>query len=406
MHAAVLATLPDTSARAYTLTVGGSDMNVTGQSPAAYKVPIESIQITEEGPGGVSGMDFDIWDPDREVVLTEMARVEFWDVTNSLPLFAGFVQSWGVSGIIGRTLAVHCIGIEAVLDWMLIPAEMTFADGSRTNAAIQALYANATGIGVPLRAFTTDTGTLASGNQALPIGDLDLISGGYAHIVGPITVTATSTLRDAITFVMENSETSVNDRLIGAVTVDFWTGLRVWLREGVIFGTSYGPIPPSDYIDLTVADNPSGAFLAATQLDHDTDAAGVPRGVFIQGGNAAGTGLVSDGTGIPGPIASLSDSLILTAAARDRAGTAYLADKGLAIRGSFTLENFASTTNRRAGSPLTLSSTAAGLAGFQSTIVSISKRFIAARQTWTVAYGGLRPSAIRQLRRFTRAVRS
>lgn len=393
MHAAVIATLPSTAARAYTLTVGGSDVNVGGQSGAAYMVDIDSMVVEEQGPGGVSSMSFDIWDPNLEIVLSEGQQVEFWDTTNSLPLFAGFVQSWSYSGVIGRTVEVTCVGSEKQLDWMVVPT-LTVPSGIDTRSAIQLLVANATGIGAQLRAFAT-TGS-GSSSQAEPIGDM--APGAGTFDVGVAVALNGETLREAIRKVIESSAVGAPIGTTGAtasVTVDFWWGLRTY--------PSTSTSMPTDYVGQTIAES-SGT--RASRLDHETDATGAVHQVYVKGGNAAGTGLVSDGSGISGEVAYIEDTSITTSDARDRAGTAYLADHVTATRGSYTVENFAPTTNIRAGATTTITNTAAGLTAAIYRIASIRKTFIAAKQTWTVAYGGLRPSFVRASRRLTRSIRS
>jgi hypothetical protein len=340
-------------------------------------------------------MDFRVRDPNREIAWTEGAVVEFWDVANALPQFLGFVQSWTLSGIVERTLDVHCIGAEAVLDWMLVPS-LTIPAGTRASTAIQAAAANATGIGFPLRALSDEGLNGYQGNQAMPIAAFATLVDS-TDLVAAVTL-AGETLREAIRKIFE---ASLNEGIFvgsggvtGQVTVDFTYGLRAWAT-----GTT-----PEDYINTTVAEVIGG--LAATTLDHETDALGVVHQVYVKGGNAAGTGLVTDGRGIPGPVALIEDSSITTAAAKQAAGVAYLEQSNVATRGSFTLENFAPTSNVRAGSWITITSTPAGLSAQVFTIASIAKTFIVNKQTWRVAYGGLPLSPARLIRRLTRFVRS
>jgi hypothetical protein len=360
---AVLGTIADTSARAHVLRMGGEDLDVTNQNGSSYMVPIESISIEEEGPGGISGMSFSIRDPLKLVTPVAMAEVEFWDQTADLPIFRGFVQSWSMSGIVERWIDIQCIGVEVVLDWMVIPT-LTIPAGTSTNTAIQACYAAATGVGVSLR---TGTSTSDNGTRTNPIGEL----GPFATTSEDVVIAGDS-LREAIRRVIDVSPVaSIGPggpfgQYYGVFTVDFWLGLRVWL----------GPANqiPNDYATLTVVDT-VGSGTAATVLDFENDAGGIVRGVYVKGGNAAGTGLVSDGSGKPGPIAMLDDATILTSAARDSAAKAYLTDKSLATRGSITLERFSTSANVRAGSRLTITNTQAGLSAADYPIARIVKRF-------------------------------
>lgn len=393
MHAAVIATLPSTAARAYTLTVGGNDMNVGGQSGGAYLVDIDSIKVEEEGPGGISGLSFTLYDPNLEVVIAEGAEVEMWDVTNTIPYFAGFVQSWKYLGILGRYVSINCIGAEVLLDWLIVPS-LTIPSGIDTTDAIQMAATNTIGLGVRLRSASTSGGS----TQANPIGDMQP-GAQTLQQVASVTL-AGQTLREAIRLILEASRsTGTNSGVGGAsITVDFWWGLRAYPKATAV--TSI----PSDYDSLTVTDATSGT--AATMLDHESDASGAVHAVYVKGGNAAGTGLVTDGMNIPGPVAFIEDSSITTSDARDRVGLAYIAEHSPATRGSLSIESFAPTTNIRAGSFVDITNTASGIASVEYRIASISKSFYANKQTWTVAYGGFRPSFVRQNRRRTRALRS
>ena len=362
---AVLGTIADTSARAHVLHMNGDDLDVTGQNGASYMVPIESIEVEEQGPGGISSMSFSIRDPDRLITPVAMADVEFWDQVADLPIFRGFVQSWSMRGIVERWIDIQCIGCEVLLDWMIMERDLTFAALSKTAAGIQGCVANATGMGVALRAFSSSTN---QGTQARPLGDLGLVvSINEGILANAVTVTAGMSLREAIRQLTDETIDSgaaskVSGDVVPKVTVDFWLGLRAWNDK------------PTDYDDLTVVDT-VGAGIAATILDYDTDAAGVVRGVYVTGGNAAGTGLVTDGSGKPGPIATLDDSTILTTAKRDSVAIAYLSEHGVATRGSLTLERFTASANIRAGSRVVITNTQAGLSATPFVIASITKRF-------------------------------
>lgn len=396
---ALIATqLTDRTTRAYTLTVGGVEV-LGAFAGAPYLVPIESIDIDESGPGGASGMDFDIWDPSLLVTVEEAEEVRFHDVTNDIALFRGFVQSWSSAGVIGRVIHVKCIGIEAVLDWVVssvtIPAGTPIADG------VASLWYNATGIGVPLNVSWANS---TNGTADNPVGDLTASTTPFTYVYTASAVTISAvTLREAIQQLLavakvsrasDGTEVDYSDPTY--CTVDFRGGLRLW-------GTS-GTGIPGGYANLTVTDATSGT--AATILEHETDATGIVRGVWVTGANAAGTGLVPDGSGKPGLIATITSDAT-TAAARDRAGDAYLADKSIGVRGRLSIERFSPTTEIHAGSKVTITNTAVGLSSQSYTIFSVRKSFQAGgTQTWDVSYGGLQPSAMRLTRRYTRTTRS
>jgi hypothetical protein len=399
--AAIIATqLTDTTAYPYSLLLGSLEvirpMAAGGNS---YGVPVETIDLEEAGPGGVSSLSFTIEDPQGQVPIpTASLGVQMWDLTNNRPLFAGFVQNKKVRPYPpgGRYLDITCIGIEIVLDWMKVPG-LTIPSGTDITAAVQSVLANATGIGVSLRAGASQAN---QGNQAFPIGDLSVIS--FGTTLGADVVLAGETVREGIRKCFEVAVANggifgvYGADFVGAYcTVDFWYGVRVWNTGNV----------PADYATLTITDTPAGA-IAAANLAHETDDSGIVRAVVVKGGNAAGSGTVTDGSGLPGEVATLEDDTILTAVAMQVAGRAYLVDKATAERGSYTVQTFAPTTNIRAGSNTTITDAEVGLSAATYPIASIRKSFSDTLQTWEVAYGGLRPSFARFVRRATRGTRS
>jgi hypothetical protein len=391
---AVIATqLTSTTAYPYALYLGSLNV-IAGTGGNAAAVPFDTIDLTEIGPGGASALSFTVEDPQGVVPIPGASmNVQLWDLTNNRPMFNGFVQDRNLRPYQpqGRYIDITAIGIEAVLDWMIVPS-LTILSGTNTQAAVQSCYANATGIGVALNA----TGTSAdNGSLAGPIGDLGAASGASTQLD---VVLAGETLREAIRKVLDVSQLAggsfgFKTASIGVATVDFWGGLRV-------FDPTQGP---SDYALLVVNDTTGPIY--SEPLNHELDDTGTIHQIYIKGGNAAGTGLFSDGSGIAGQVAFLDDATILTSTARDAAGFAYLADKGGAVRGVFGMKTVRPTTNIRAGSQVSVIDT---LVGVSQTfpIASIHKTFTDTLQNWEVAYGGLRPSAMRHLRRLTRYIRS
>jgi hypothetical protein len=392
---AVIATIADTSTDAlHSLTLGGLEIEPL--------VDRNTIRVTEEGPGGVSSMTFTLWDGSLAVDLEEMDRVAWYDLVNDRPLFAGFVQSWKKRpSATGRYIDVRCIGGEAALDWMVIPVAVTFAAAEDAATAIQSLYYLAAGVGVELRVFksakTTDE---EYGNQERPVGSYG-VRATAGILDSAVSIAAGTSLREAIvrlvgvTRAADPGGGSGDPRVVpGFVTVDPWWGLRVW-------GERLPGAMPHDYASMTVEDTIAGA-VKATVLDAETDAGSAVRQVFVIGGNAASTGIVSDASGIPGPIDRITDTTITTADERDALGRAYLADKRSGVRGSVEVENASATSNVRPGAFVTITDVQAGLAGDTFRIASITKTFRNGRPTWQVAFGGLRPSAMRLTRRLTR----
>jgi hypothetical protein len=153
---------------------------------------------------------------------------------------------------------------------------------------------------------------------------------------------------------------------------------------------------------------PGDVTIAATVLSHESDLFGVTRTVLVRGPESDPDAFtfITDGSNQPGPTAYIQDDLLTTPFKRTAAGVAYLAEFSVPVRGSLTIENLLPTDNMRAGSALDLTSSTTNATG-SWTIASIQKRWLpGGRQTWTVGYGGLRPSALRANRRLTRAVRN
>ena len=402
-----------------TLKIGGTDvLTVYADSTTSYSVPIESISLTEEGPGGVSSLSFSIWDPLVEVTLESAANVEFWDWDNTStiygrPLFLGFLQAISIrpaDGGPGRWLDIDCIGIECLLDWMLVPA-LTVPAGTRFPAAIQSCVANATGVGWPLRAFSDNPGDEdARNDQAHPVSGY---APGFPSTQYDVVIDGGS-LRNAIADCVTACDTWVTGT--GAVTsVDFTSGLRVW-PTSMGTGTEAGVITTylaDDYTYLRVENvlAPGATHTPASTLKFTIDPSGISRAVYIVGGNAAGSGLVSDGSGIVGPVAFVNDSTILTAAKRNAVAAAYLSQFSQGIRGTFTLENTdtgTGTANVRAGGVARFYADSQTFsADISFTIMSIRKTFYAgSHEDWDIAVGGFVGSAVKQLRRNLRDFRN
>jgi hypothetical protein len=306
------------------------------------------------------------------------------------------VQSWNVQPTaIARYINVECIGVEVALDWLIVPS-LTIPSGTNIAAAMQSIVANTTGIGIALRVgssgFSSTLENPVSGHL-LPtttvVTSEDVVLAGETVRQACAAVFAVAITQGGVS---PRDLVSAYDATVGLmVTVDFWGGLRVSIGN------------PADYVTLQVDDGVLAANeVAASSIDHETNNAGITRAVYVKGGNAAGTGLVSDGTGIPGPAQYVDDSSILTAAARDALAYAMLNQTAEGTRGSLTVENYNQATNIRAGSQVAITNTAIGLAAVGFRIMSIRKAFIKTgsgiRQNWDVAYGGLRPSSTRFLR--------
>lgn len=389
--------LTTATARSKALWVGGVDM--TKDSATGVGVPLESVEVEEVGLLGTSSMTFHIDVPvsgvPPSVKIADGMDVRFWDLTNDVPIFVGWVQQWTTIpdfGTVGYTLEVTAIGPEALLDWSYCPA-ITFAAGTIIQDAVLAAVGQAYGTG-PLRALGGTSST-----QNTPVG------GGPAGVSGAsldaaLTTTA-GTLRETLRQICKAPMHNVGGGG-GVVTMGFLVDMYYGLRISQDVGNGIGP---NDWTTLTIDDTTGAPFTEA--LKHDTDAAGIVHAVFVTGGNAAGTGIVSDGSGKIGSVAQLSDSSITTADAKQAAGLAYLAQFSIGTRGSFMLQDWTPTLTVHAGGQLILfNEPRLPSVGGSYVIASIRKTFQATRQNWTISYGGLQPSAMGTTRRLTRSTLS
>jgi hypothetical protein len=408
--AIIAAALTDHSAHTKSLTMDGTDLLTPPASGRQFMVPIESIDLVEEGPGGVSALQYTIEDPLAEFVTQEMAVVTFWDHVNDRPLFQGWMQSFNVVpwAAQGRSIHVSCVGVESLLDWMVVPT-LTIPANTSVVAAIQSAVANATGIGWPIRAFAVPDDFIHSqfSAQATPIG-----YNAATTLSADVTLDGQS-LRDAIAQIIAASQQGTTfktprDYASSSVTIDFTSGLRV--MPNYLVNNVLNVAQPTDYSTLTITDTPAGTY-AATSLNFTIDDVGVPRGVYVTGATPAVSGLYSDGSGIPGPVAQISDSTITTIAQAALAASDYLFQFATGVRGSFDLDpvaaGFVASGNYRAGAMVTFGADSqVVLAPMSFVIAAIHKSWAPGSESWSVDFGGFRPSAMKQLRRLTRAVRS
>jgi hypothetical protein len=407
---AVIATqLTDRAVRYKRLNIGGTDyLNDYFVGGTQYGIARESISLTEEGPDGVSSLAFSIWDPLVQVVIASNDWVEFWDITRDRPLFSGFLQSFEVEPVgPSRWVHVECVGIEVLLDWMVVPA-LTIPTGTEIAAAFQSCVANATGVGWLIRAGSSpDTARVPYSTQALPVASVP-----NASLQSDIVLEGES-LRNALEKCGGAAETSAITYQATAIsgflfTIDFYSGLRAiptYDSSGVNV-----PYPPTDYATLAFTDTLAGTY-ATHDLSIKVEASGVVHAVYVKGANAAGSGLVSDGSGLPGPVSFISDDTSNTADKRNIIAGDYLYTFAEQFRGSATLAPI--TTAQQAGNyhPGGLVSFGIDAQVFGTaasfTIMSIRKTFVGGdRENWVIAFGGYAPSAVKQIRRLTRDTRN
>jgi hypothetical protein len=411
--AIVGAALTDHSAHPYSLTMNGLDLLTPPATGRRYVVRIESINLVEEGPGGVSALTYTIEDPLAEFTTEEMAVIRFWDHTRDRPEFTGWMQSFDVVpwATAGRSIAVSCVGLESLLDWMVVPS-LTIPAGTTVVAAIQCCVANATGVGWPIRAFATTDDFVhgAFSSQANPIGyNAGTTLGEDVVLDGP-------SLREAINTVIASGQQGAvptwgrqpKDYASSSVTIDFTSGLRV--MPNYLVNNILNVTMPTDYSTMTITDTAAATY-ASTGLDFNIDDGGVARQVYVKGATPAASGLFSDGSGIVGTVAQLNDNTILTLADAASAASDYLFQFATNVRGSFSLDptatGFVASGNYRAGGMVTFGADSqVVLVPISFMIAAIHKSWAPGSESWAVDFGGFRPSAMKQLRRLTRAVRS
>lgn len=386
------AALTDHSARTKSLTVGGLEMlNPVGTLGLRTGTLLDSVKVTEAMHGRVSSMSFTVDDPLVAITISEGMEVRFRDITNDVPIFLGFVETISSDTLgLGRTLTVTAIGVEALLDWLVIPT-LTILTGTDIGMAAQQAATSAVGVGYPLR--TTSAGTGGTSTQANPIAQGGFTLGLTAYDV----VISGQTLRQALYALSAASDSEPYE-----FTVDFYGGLRV---KAQAFSTLTWDI--SDWVGLTIDGTATPKIGQA--WENTTDYSQAVHAVYVQGANAAGSGLVTDGTGIIGRVEFLSDNTSDTAAKRDTIGDAYMAQRQATARGKVTQEDQRTIgpqgTEIHAGMFATLTDATVGLSAYSAVIGQIEKSFRgAASEVWTITYGGHPPSAIGTLRKITRTL--
>ena len=379
-----------------------------GTAGNRYSVPIDSIHVTEAGMGGVSNMTFRLRDPLATVTLTEGATVRYHDHGTNLPDFVGWLQGPIATKPmnVGRVYDCRAIGPEALLDWLVLGADVTWAAQTFFIDAVMGTVAQCqAGMQSPLRVFNNaaSPGAGTNSSQATPTSELQ--GPPSARLQVAVALTAGTTLRECLRQISDVTDTSSTGGFAGRFgaqgpyyTVDMWHGLRTWG-----FGATL-----TDYTDLAMNDVTPGPILAA-RLSYTRDVTAVPRAVYVKGGNAAGSGFVTDGSGKPGPTAVLNDSTITTSTARDLAAAAYFAARRSILRGSVRRDTFVRTDtvagHTNVGASVSITDAQLPGSPISGVIQGITKSYLPGDlEAWDITFGTLPPSLPRELRRLTRSV--
>jgi hypothetical protein len=382
------------AARKWTLTIGGLDvaMQQGGAKGTSYGVEIDSVTVTEVGCDQVSSLSFVIDDPAGILAFEERAPIHFHDCVRDVPLFEGFLDRDEVTQEgLARRHHVTAIGIEVVLDWLIIPSPMTVivanGGGSPLMADVaQALLGQAIGVGVPLRAFQNLVSPYKS-NAATPIDSMPGIIVATDLVTGDL-VLGGKTLRQAL------ATCSLLTDGPAQFTVDFYGGLRMSRGD------------PSDIVGMTV----NGVTWIGADIKVGASYGEVIHQVYVQGGSASGTGVVSDGTGVRGPTGVVSEPLVTGAKMRDSLGRAWLSRRGALQYGTLTIEDQATAgtygAERRAfATVVVINSPEMGFTGPTIAILSVQKIEKTFRsggtEVWQIAAGAKVTGAGAFMRRLT-----
>lgn len=385
LGAVLAAALTDHSARAFGLYVGGVDMiRQPGVQGNGYGVPIGTVTIDERAPGQVSSMSFVISDPLSVTSVLEGADVRFVNLTKDVIEFAGWVDTASIAAVgPGRRITVQCVGIESVLDWMIVPS-VTIPSNTLLPDAAQMIASAAVPIGVPLQwaQGSTYDATIQ-------------VSSGIS--VNALTIT-NQTLRQALDTLSAAGLSAYPGGFSIFATVTFYGGL--WY-DGP--SSNIAPYPFTPLVQQYVST--SGPVYPADPTHSPLQGDSI-RSVYVVGGNAAGTGLFTDGSGVPGRTALVEDSSILTAAAAAAAASASMGSSGASVTGSFSLEAFSQIAGRdnavRVFSWFILTNPQLGLSLYGVRAQVVSKRYNdSGTEEWTVTYGNRPRSGAALIRSLT-----
>jgi hypothetical protein len=401
--AVVAAALTTPAAHPWSLQLAGLDVLKEPGGAGGFGVPVESVSITEAGPGGVSSIEFTIDDPAREVSIPDGAEIQYWNLTAGVPVFRGFVDSHTATpafGDQGRRYAVQGVGVEIWLDWLINPGPVVGGSpgGMEIAPAWLAAY-----LGFPGSVASTWP-TPAQSSAEAPVGTY-IRQGNDATSLPtwfPTALAEGATLREALAQALAKAIADDTQLPFGAsqvspmfLTVDFLLRLRQWQDQD---GRG-----PTDYATLTVSD---AGPIRPEGLLHRRDPGQIIRAVYVKGFDDASSGWVHDGSGIPGRQAYVADPLITTVLERDAAGRAVIASSLAGIvRGEFDLTDFTPASTVHTGSFVTITSAAVGQTAQTYRIMELEKTFNAnGRQNWHVTYGSLAPSYVRLTRQLTRTL--
>lgn len=410
--AAIAAALTDHSAHPYSLEVGSLDVLKEPNAPG-WGVSVDTIEVTEAGPGAVSSMTFVIDDPEQSITISGPLGVLFKANDGASPetiYFRGWVDGVDVVpafGGQGRLITVRCSGIEQLLDWFIVPTSFSMGFATLLTKYVGILAQTFAPL---LQRTGTDAGTAMvlapwtrNGSFNYPMGNLVRPAepawalNFFSTWTGSGTTLRNSILDLAAHCSYFDSVTAASDHQgVGILlTVDWWYGLRLWEDNPAL--------QPDDYTTLTVTDTYAGTNVAAN-LRYAQDFAGVNRSAYVIGSGGTDYGVTSDGSGIVGRMLFINDSLVTSDAVARARALGSMDEDSATYRGDFLLENFTPPTTVHAGSLISITDAATSLSATHR-ITEIHKTFLPnGLQNWNVTFGGLpRPRVSRLMRRYTRS---
>jgi hypothetical protein len=376
------------------LYVGGVDVLKQPGSSAAYGVSQSTIRVTEAGPGQVSSMEFVIDDPTLALPrFTEGLPVRFHDLTLDMPIFAGWIESLAYERLgVGTRVTVTCVGVEALLDWLYVPA-LTVPANTEFDTGWQLIASAAYGIGQGLNQAQNTLFSALSSYQ-YPIG-----TGFDGSFTSASCAIPAGTLRQAL---QAYGQFLWSDQILitgwtWSISVDFGFGLRIY-RTGAGNSTN----DDAGLFSLTPSTN------RPSNTSYGVNAAGVPRQVWVSG-SGSGSGMVTDGSGLIGPTANISDANSTDAVRLAGIGRAYLAAQGTVASGTTTAEGTQTmgtmSAQRRAGCWMDLQDPQAGIPTLtRFAVTQVVKTWAnSGEETWRISFGSPVPQASNQIRRLTRS---
>lgn len=402
----VAAALTTPASAPWQILVNGNEVGAApGTAGHRLGVPIETLELDLEGGGGVSSASFVIDDPDRSLVVAEGQRVWIFDNVRGVPRFSGWIQNWTTLPLgISRQIAIEAVGREAILDWAFVPGTITIPAGTDLEEACLAVAGAAIyPPGVELLAFSGNAGS-DEGDARFGFGIGTWILFDY-HLIADAVIEDT-TLRDALNQIasLTGSDAALDGTIIYPqikISVDFWGYLRVWINT------------PDDWSNVTTRSGFGSASPAPADPQFLNDATGASHAVYVVGAGG-GTAFVIDGSGIPGPIARVTDDTLTTAAAMQAAGYQYMGNRSGIQRAPLRLEDFVpagspGNAHPRPGSRVSIRDAQLGIdpaADYLMDGITIGFTAGGDAEQWEISAGGRRPSAVNLVRRLTRGVKS